>query len=167
VQTYTVFEKRVPPEDIDERAGSLVFLKEGFSFWALVVPALWFLFNGLWRGLLIYLVVSIAAVAALSALGVSEQALGWAGILINVIFAFEARDMYRASLERRGYALIGVVSGRNLEECERRFLMEWLPEARRLSQPSALTTSGTPSPSGGAGASGSVPVIGMFPAHGG
>lgn len=167
MQTYTVYEPKVAPEDTDERALNLVFVKEGFSFWALLAPALWLLANRLWRGVLLYLALSIGLVVALSAIGASEQVIAWGGFVINLIFAFEARDIYRASLERRGYVMKSVVSGRNLEECERRYLMEWLPEARsdRLRM-SALSATGAPVAGGAAQGSG-VPVIGMFPSHGG
>ena len=169
MQTYTVFEKRVAPEDLMERADGLVFVKEGFSFWTLVAPVVWLLFNRLWRGLALYLLLSISLVAALTQLGAGETLIGWGAMVINLIFAFEARDIYRASLERRGYALRAVVSGRNLEECERRFLMEWLPAANRerermmsMAATGTLPGGGAVQPSGG-----DVPVIGMFPAHGG
>jgi hypothetical protein len=167
VQTFTVFEPRVGPEDIEERAGKLVFVKEGLSFWALIAPALWLLVNRVWWGLLAYVVLSVAMVAGLMALGAGEQAMFWGGFALNLIFAYEARDLYRGSLERRGFGLIGVVSGRNLEECERRFLQEWLPEARgqrsRLMAMSATGTQVSGAPSRVLGE----PVIGMFPAHGG
>jgi hypothetical protein len=167
VQTYTVHEPRVGPEDIEERAGKLVFVKEGISLWALVAPAIWLLVNRVWWGLLAYVVLSVALAVGLTALGAGEEPIGWAGLIVNLIFALEARDLYRGSLERKGYGLIGIVSGRNLEECERRFLQEWLPEARgQRSRLMAMSTTGSPiqgAPSRQLGE----PVIGMFPAHGG
>lgn len=166
MQTYTVYEKRVAPEDLEERAADLVFVKEGFAVWALIFPALWFLFHRLWRGLFLYLFLSIGLTAALMQLDAGQQAIGWAGFLLNVIFAFEARDIYRASLERRDYVLKGVVSGRGLEECERRYLMEWLPEVKRERDLIVASAAGAPA-AGGAAPSSGVPVIGMFPAHGG
>ena len=106
-------------------------------------------------------------IGGLMAIGASEQAIFWGGLVINLIFAYEARDLYRGSLERKGYGLIGIVSGRNLEECERRFLQEWLPEARgQRSRLMAMSGTGAPlagTPSRLAGDQ----VIGMFPAHGG
>jgi hypothetical protein len=168
VQTYTVYEPRVPPEEVEERAAALVFVKEGFSFWTLIFPALWLLFHGLWRGLLAYLVLAGGLMAGLTQLGASEQVIAWGGFALNLIFAFEARDIKRASLERRGYVLKSVVSGRNLQECERRYLMEWLPQARRDRERAALTaaTAATPAGTDGGGAR-PVPIIGMFPSHGG
>jgi hypothetical protein len=166
VQTYTVYERRVAPEDIEERAGKLIFVKEGFAFWALIFPGLWFLANRLWRGFLLYLGLSIALAVSLTLLGAGEQSIAWAGAALNLIFAFEARDIYRAALERQGYVMKGIVSGRNLAESERRFLMEWLPGARQDRQRMA-TVASTGGAVAGEGPRGTVPVIGMFPAHGG
>jgi hypothetical protein len=163
-----VHEPRVAPEVIEDRAAKLVFLKEGFSFWALMSPFLWLLFNGLWRGLLVYLLLSVAVVAGLSYLGVGPQVVGWGSFVINLIFGFEARDIYRASLERRGYVLKGVVSGRNLAEVERRFLEEWLRQARgEHARMSAMASTGAPIGGVDPARSQGVPVIGMFPSHGG
>lgn len=166
MQTYTVYEKRVASDDMDERATDLVFIREGFVWLALIVPALWFLFHGLWRGLLLYLLLSIGLMVALSELGVSDQIVGLAGFVVNLIFAFEARDIQRASLERRGYALRAVVSGRSLAECERSFIAEWLPTAKRERE--RLAAASATGKGGGEGLPPtSVPVIGMFPSHGG
>jgi hypothetical protein len=170
VQTYTVYEKRVAPEDIDERATDLVFIKEGFAVWALVFPGLWFLANRLWRGFFFYLLSAIGLVTALVLLGLNEQMIGWASAALNLIFAFEARDIQRAALERNDYVLKGVVSGRNLAESERRFLMEWLPDARRgRDRMAAMAATGSTARSEtGVPVTGpQVPLIGMFPSHGG
>jgi hypothetical protein len=167
VQTYTVHEPRVPPEDVEERAAALVFVKEGFSFWTLIVPALWFLFNGLWRGLLYYLVLAGGLVAGLTQIGAGEQVIAWGGLVLNLIFAFEARDIHRASLERRGYVLKAVVSGRNLQECERRYLMEWLPQAQRDRERAAQKAAAAAASASTEAGPAPVPIIGMFPSHGG
>jgi len=167
VQTYTVHEPRVGPEDIEERAGKLIFVKEGLAYWALVAPSIWLLVNRVWWGLLAYLVLSAALVGGLMAIGVGEQPIFWAGMALNLIFAYEARDLYRGSLERRGFGLVGIVSGRTLEECEQRFLQEWLPEARgQRSRLMAMSGTGTATPGASSRLLGE-PVIGMFPAHGG
>jgi hypothetical protein len=168
MQTYTVYERRVAPEDIEERAAELVFIKEGFAFWAFIAPPLWFLANRLWRGLGLYVVAGIALSTALTLLGAKDDVIGWAFFFLNLVFAYEARDIYRSSLERRDYVLKGVVSGRNQEECERRFLMEWLPEVRRdRERMAAMAATGSPPPASPGRTASGVPVIGMFPAHGG
>ncbi|MBX2804883.1 MAG: DUF2628 domain-containing protein [Hyphomicrobiales bacterium] len=166
MQTYTVYEKRVASDNMNERATDLVFVREGFVYLALFIPALWLLFHGLWRGLLLYLALSIGLVVALTELGVTDQIVGFGGLVINLIFAFEARDIQRAAIERKGYNMRAVVSGRSLEECERRFIAEWLPVARRERE--RLAAASIPGNGGSEGVpQTSVPVIGMFPSHGG
>lgn len=165
MQTYTVYEKRVASDDMDERATDLVFVREGFVWLALIVPALWLLFHGLWRGLLLYLLLTTGLVVALTELGVNEQIIGLGNLVINLIFGFEARDIQRAALERRGYVLRAVVSGRSLAESEQRFIAEWLPAAKRERERLAAASAGRGT--GDGIPSTSVPVIGMFPSHGG
>lgn len=167
MQTYTVYEKRVASEDLNERAEELVFIREGFVFLALLAPALWFLLNRLWRGLLLYLLLSTGLVFALMELGAGDQVVALAGTVLNLIFAFEARDIQRASYERSGYVLKAVVSGRNLAECEQRFIGEWLPGIKRDRERAATASGTVEAAGGGSTAPTSVPVIGMFPSHGG
>jgi len=136
VQTYTVHEPRRVTDDAGERATRLVFVKEGFSILALLAPIIWLLLNRLWRELLVYVLLIAAVIGLLSWAGGNETAIGWATFLVNLLFAFEARDLHRGALARKGYTLTGIVSGRNLEDSERSFLREWLPEARGYSRPS-------------------------------
>ncbi len=62
-------------------------------------------------------------------------------LIIQIVFGFEAGALYSASLERRGWRLVGTVTGRNAEDAERRFLEAWLPTrteippGRRLRRP--------------------------------
>ena len=151
---------------MEERVADLVFVREGFVWLVLFIPALWFLFQGLWRGLLLYLLLSIGLIVGLTELGGNEQVITIGVFVINLIFAFEARDIQQAALERRGYQMRAVVSGRSYAECERRFIAEWLPVVRRERERMAVAAATGASTSGGVPPT-SVPVIGMFPSHGG
>ncbi len=161
-------------EDIEQRASELVFVKEGFAFLAFLAPLIWLLFNRMWweAGAFFALMMILQGILALSGVGPEVEAL--LSLLINIIFAFEARDLQRYRLERNGYSMIALVSGRNYDEAEQRFLVEWLPGAK-LNQSHMASN---PDMSGGAAtgalsASGAMrdysmqPVIGMFPSHGG
>ena len=54
--------------------------------------------------------------------------LGHAGRLaLSLLIGFEAGTLRRWSLDRRGWSTLGAVSGRNAEDCERRFFDMWLP----------------------------------------
>jgi Protein of unknown function (DUF2628) len=134
--TYTVHEPQPVAEDPDERATRLVFVKEGFAWLAFIAPVLWLLFNRLWRELIAFIIVAAILMGLVKLAGGNTIAIGWTSALINLAFGFEARDLYRAALARQAYALIGVVTGRSLEDSERRFLTEWLPGAAGKSAPS-------------------------------
>ena len=126
--TYTVHEPHPVAEDLDERATRLVFVKEGFAVGAFAVPALWLLLNRLWLELLIYFLVSGGLMALMTTLA-GSQAAGWAAVVLNLILGLEARNIHRSVLARRDYEVVGVVTGRDLADAERRFLSEWLPQA--------------------------------------
>jgi Protein of unknown function (DUF2628) len=128
VPTYTVHEPHPLADNFDERATRLVFVKEGFAIGAFAVPALWLLSNRLWLELIVYMAVSVGVMALITTIGGSQSAAGWATFVLNLIFGLEARNIHRDALTRKGYELIGVVTGRDLEDAERRFLSEWLPE---------------------------------------
>ena len=115
------------------------------------------LFNRLWRDLFLFLLITVAVVGAVHFAGGNAAAITWAALLINLAFGFEARNIYRAALQRRGYALIGVVTARNLAEAERRFLSEWLPGVQPGTGRSAAASV--------AGEAGPMPIMGAGMAH--
>jgi hypothetical protein len=156
--TFTVHEPQPIAADLDERATGLVFVREGFAWLGFIAPALWLLYNRLWRDFLLFILITVVVIALVRFAGGNSAAVTWATLLINLAFGFEARDIYRRALARRGYALIGVVTGRDLEEAERRFLSEWLPEAQ--------STAGRPAASAVVQGAGPMPLMSTGMAHG-
>ena len=160
--TYTVHEPHPLADTLDERATRLVFVKEGFAWLGFLVPLIWLLYNRLWREVLILIVIFAASMALVSYAGGNTTASGWVMLLINIVFGFEARNIFRRALARKGYEVIGVVTGRDLEDSERRFLSEWLPTAKSATPPSAPAT-----PTGSSsGANDAMPMIGARMAAG-
>lgn len=153
----------------DERIEKAVFVRDGFSFLAFLVPPLWLLANGMVLVLIAFLVVSTAAVMAVEmALGDTMAAL--AGLAIALWFGFEARALRRWALARRGWTLAAVVEGRRFRNAERRYVAARLEE--RATRPATDPGPATPPPlPPGAGASpgasgpwgSSPPVLGVFP----
>lgn len=149
--TYTVHEPHPLADDADERATRLVFVKEGFAIGAFAIPALWLLSNRLWLELILYMLLSAALMMLIPILGGSQAVAGWTTLVLNLILGLEARNIHRYVLARRGYEVIGVVTGNDLADAERRFLSEWLPETGWTK---AVTTAATASafvPAGGLG----------------
>ncbi|MGE0765107.1 MAG: DUF2628 domain-containing protein [Hyphomicrobiaceae bacterium] len=145
LHTYTVHEPVDGPHDRLERAEALVFVRDGFSWTAALLSPLWMLANGLWLALLAYLAVLFGLGVLLWALGLVQPAGSWAVFALHVLIGFEADAIRRWTLGRRGYALAGSVSGRNRDECERRFYEAWLQERpyASLPPPSAPSPMGT------------------------
>jgi hypothetical protein len=128
VTVYSVYEPGKEAPDIAVRADRLAFVKEGFSWPAFFLPALWLIYQRMWIELVVFV---IACVALQWAFGLSDQGqalLGWASLALVVLFALEANDLRTAALERRGYRLAGVASGRDRTDAERSFFRAWLPQ---------------------------------------
>ncbi len=126
---YTVYEPRGPAQDLEERAGNVVFIKEGFIWWGFFLGPLWLLLQGLWLALILTLILSAALAAGLIELGLKDDAPGIITLLLMLLIGFEGNNLRRWSLERRGYIYVTSVAGRDTEECERRFFDAWLPVA--------------------------------------
>lgn len=124
---YTVYEPRIPTADPVDRAEELVFVKDGFHWWAAIFPALWLIVKGLWLELLVCLVVVGALTSGLEALGVNGSVGGTLLLIAQLVFGFEAGTIQSAALERRGWRQVGYVEDRNLAASERRFFADWLP----------------------------------------
>ena len=125
--TFTVHESPSPPADRIDRAEGLVFVPDGFSWSAAFLAPLWMLAHRLWLPLLGYVVLA-ALVELVRESG--AVAYGWttiAAVALNLLVGFEADTLRRWSLARRGWVTLGSVSGRNRQECERRFFDMWLP----------------------------------------
>jgi len=128
MRSYTVHRRRHLPGDRQTEAEELVFVREGFCWPALIIPALWLIYRRLWLVLIGYLVISaligpISAVSGLDSTGVMI-ALG----AVQALLAAEAYDLWRWTLSRQGYDMIGVATGRNVVEAEMQFFQAWLAQ---------------------------------------
>lgn len=126
VVAYTVHEPFEPAGDAAKRADQLVFVKDGFNWWAFFIAPLWMLANRMWLVFIGYLVVSAAIGGLFAFFQVDMTWAGLASLALNMIVAFEADSLQRWTLERKGWRMVGVVSGANMRECERRFFERWV-----------------------------------------
>lgn len=106
-----------------ERAERAVFVKDGFSWLALLFGPFWLLWHRMWVVVLGYAVVLVGIPALVERLAGDDVA-GIVGFGLAVWFAFEARALRRWSLARRGYTLMAVVEGRRFRNAERRYYSE-------------------------------------------
>lgn len=140
-KAFTVHEAPDPPAARDDRAEQLVFVKDGFSLFAALIPPVWMIANRLWLVLLCYIAVIGSVIAGFGLLGIADYWLGYASLAISLIIGFEADSLMRWTLDRRAYRQIASVTGATDEECERRFFSEWLPNVPDVS-PSSFTPPG-------------------------
>lgn len=154
--------------DTASAAERFVFVRDSFSWWAFLLAPLWMLRHRLWLVLLGYVVVTGAIEFALVRFGASRTAIALVSLLISLLVGLEASTLRRLALRRRGWSNVAIISGKDLEDAERRFFDAWLREA-----PSRRSTSNATPPSPPSGAPVSVPrvpqtphVVGLFPEPG-
>ena len=162
---YTVHQ---PPLDSGAAAAEpygFVFVRDGFSWWAFLLTPFWMLRHRLWLALVVYVLISAAVDVGLRALGASVFPMVLAGLLISLLAGLEAGTLRRFKLTCNHWRNIGVVTGDDLEDAERRFFDVWIRQtpARRPPSPPSAPPSGAAAPAPPAAPSG---VIGLFPEPG-
>ena len=142
------------------------FVKEGISWTAVFFTPLWLFFHRMWLVLFATLVLYAIAIVAAEAVGLDAGPALSLVLVVNIIIALEGNNLRRWTLKRAGYQEIGVVTGRSLEHCERRFFESLLDPYKKLPQRQDLhpasgiqSTLATLRPSGKESES----VVGLFP----
>lgn len=150
MQYYSVYEREDQATDIAARADSLAFVKEGFSFAALIFGGFWLLYYRMWIELVLYIAVFGGLEWVLTTNKQAENLTGIAMLGLTVLFALEANDLRGAMLKRRGYRLAGVAIGQDRSSAELSFFRSWLPLQQRAEEteraPIAAPVSETPKP---------------------
>jgi Protein of unknown function (DUF2628) len=168
MSVYTVYKPPLRAADAASDPRRFVFVRDGFYFWAFLLAPLWMLWHRLWLVLVGYLVLSAAVDAAFAVLGASGLTVILVATLISLLVGLEAGTLRRIALSRRGWNNVGVVSGDDLEDAERRFFGAWLHQARprdgaaAAAAPAATGASAPPV----VGAPQAPDVIGLFPESG-
>ena len=123
--SYTIYEPKRVNRNLVDRADELVFVRDGFSWWAALAPILWMIYHRLWMPLagfgLAFLALSILAWLA----GAGEGAGGLLLTGLSLAFGFVANDVRRFMLEREDFTLVSAIAGFSQLDCERRFFDNW------------------------------------------
>ena len=154
---YTVHEPPRRNDDALAHTERFTFVRDGFSWPAFLFAPLWMLRYRLWLALIVYLLVVFALGASARALGDGDWLMG-ISLLVSLLVGFEASTLRRYGLARRGWKVLGVVVGDDLEAAERRFFDAWA--AGSVPRPA------TPPAAGPAASVPSGPIIGLFPEPG-
>jgi Protein of unknown function (DUF2628) len=168
---YTVHEPPLRAGAASAEVERFVFVRDGFSWWAFLFAPLWMLWHRMWLVLIGYIVVVGGAKVLALLAGAPNFAVSLIGILLGLLVGLEASTLRRFTLRRRRWRNVGVVSGRNIEEAERRFFDAWLkwpnappaPPTARAPSPPPLPPAPAPAPRAPSSPSG---VIGLFPEPG-
>lgn len=133
---WTVFEPADTEATTQLWAQEIVFVREGFSWSALLLAPLVLLFHRLWLGMLGYVAVQAALVGLMFAFDIDSGALAllW---LTNLAVALMLSDLRRGKLALAGFEEAGVVVARRREEAEQRYF-----EARLIGVPLAPRDAG-------------------------
>ena len=99
----------------------LEFVRDGFSWSAFVLTLFWPLYHGLWLVFAIVLALTVLLGAAMDIAGLSDFGRSAVWIAAALLFAFEANNLRRWTLRRRGWRDVGMAAGRTLSEAEHRF----------------------------------------------
>jgi hypothetical protein len=166
MSVYTVHE---PPMRAGAAAADVecfAFVRDGFSWWAFLFAPLWMLRHRMWLVLIGYVVIAGAIEVPVKLSGAPASAASVIGLLLGLLVGLEAGTLRRFTLHRRGWKNLGVVSGDDLEDAERRFFDAWL---LRKSSPSNGPPEPMPGPASAAprwrGPRGP-DVVGLFPEPG-
>jgi Protein of unknown function (DUF2628) len=166
MSVYTVHQP--PGRDVDPlpEAERIIFVRDGFSFWAFLFAPLWMLWHGMWLVLAGYVVVVAALETLLVAVGASSSVTALVGFMLSLLIGLEASTLRRFSLRLRGWANAGIVSGDDVEDAERRYFDAWLRDSsasRGAAMPQASASAAPAAmPYGRPGSD----VIGLFPEPG-
>jgi Protein of unknown function (DUF2628) len=159
---YTVHE---PPEKRREsRRGPdrFQFVRDGFHFWAFLLPPFWMLRRKLLLVLLGYLVLAALIGFGMRALNAAPSAVLAAELLLSLLVALEAGTLRRWTLRRRGWRELGTVVADDHEEAERRFFYRWAEDVAGDYVPPRPS----PAPYGSAPRASGSDVLGLFPEAG-
>jgi hypothetical protein len=166
MSVYTVHEPPLRAGAAAPDVERFAFVRDGFSWWAFLFAPLWMLRHRMWLVLIGYVVIVGLIEIPVRLSGAPAFAASLIGILLGLLVGFEAGTLRRFTLNRRGWKNLGVVSGDDLEDAERRFFDAWL---QQKNSPSGALHRPTPPPPPGApirrGPTGSG-VIGLFPEPG-
>lgn len=168
MRIYSVHEPPLRGPDPLPDAECFIFVRDGFYFRAFLFAPLWMIWHGMWLVLAGTVIVSAVVETALVALGASAAGISIVALLISLLVGLEASTLRRFTLNRRGWRNVGIISGDDLEDAERRFFATWVHELPSARVTPTAAPPAAPEPE--AAAAPRLPqgseVIGLFPAPG-
>jgi hypothetical protein len=122
---YTVHAPASYGTDVRTTDDKVVFVRDGFYFWAFVAALIWLIWHRLWLALFAYIAISVAAEIVFKWIGLGIAARFVVMIVFALLMGFEAGTLRRWKLSRGKWRQLAVISARNEEEAEQRFFDRW------------------------------------------
>lgn len=135
--SYTIFRR---PGDGAEKA---VFVKDGFSAPALLFTVLWALWHRMWVVAAIMLALMAALTLAVQSAGLNEAVAVAADIALGFLIGLEGATLRSWSLQRAGFAEVGVIEASSLENAELKYFHAVAPAAAVATFPAPLRPAAT------------------------
>ncbi|MDB5545793.1 MAG: hypothetical protein JWO64_2942 [Hyphomicrobiales bacterium] len=134
----------------------VVFVRDGFSWAALIFGPLWLLWNRLWLALVVWLALEGALVIWNAFAPPTHSVTAVLQLLMHLALGFEASQLRRGALARRRFQDVGLVQGRRLMEAERAFFLEAINSSSNAHPEASGASTRTRPPE----------MIGLFPSAG-
>ena len=115
MKVYTAH--RLPHSSPDQ----VLFVKEGISWPAFLFPVIWFIIKRLWLPLALYVLAIALLSATASATGLAGGPVIAMALGLNLVLGFEANNLSRRALVRRGFTEEGPFIGKDAEEAELKY----------------------------------------------
>ena len=114
---YNVFEKAEAPEPTDR----VVLLREGFTFWAFILGAIWLLAKRQWRLLFAFVAVALVLCVLCNLFNLPPAATALLQIWLQLMLGYHASDLRAWVLKRKGYRFAGVLAAESSMHAQRRY----------------------------------------------
>ena len=114
---YNAFEKPEAPEPTDR----VVLLKEGFTFWAFILGAIWLLAKRQWVLFLGFVVVASVLCIAGQLFDLPNAAVALVLAWLQLMLGYHVNDLRAWRLKRRGYRFAGVIAAESPMHAQRRY----------------------------------------------
>ncbi len=120
MKIYTIHHPAGTPDGMLRDPESTVLVKEGFSWPAFFIPALWLIYKRMWIVLVLYIAASILVAVLLGIYHIPEYPGVLVALALNLAMGLEGNELLRWTLARRGLDMVATVVGRDMGEAEHR-----------------------------------------------
>jgi hypothetical protein len=105
----------------------VIFVREGFEFWAFVLTLPWLILKRAWFGVLVYVVAFSALQVILALVSTPSVTTILISLTVSLLAGLEASHLVQVSLRYRGYVHVASVVAPNLAEAELKFFRDYQP----------------------------------------